>query len=140
MNLHPTLHIPHPSIAEAMARLIHVVIEPLYLPLSPLAKLMQHRPPGNENHRPLANTTNFKLSYFDHTQLLCRRHSSNGFKFFYDDWRTGIPRYEDKGMIMKLLRLLLTYVGPHLNRDPRLMGKLIRVGRHLVSQVRSFVP
>ena len=132
--MYPSIHVPYPSISEAMSRILHVVIEPLYAPLSPAVKLFEGYTPKYQQKQ-VTNTTNFKLCYADPAKLVAKR-SSSGLKFFYDDWKSNIPRYEDPEMLLKVLRGLLTYVGPHLSKDARLMVKLIRLGRSQLSDVR----
>ncbi len=137
LQMHPTLHIAHSNISEAMSRIIHVVIDPVYKALSPISKLMRNWTPPTTPNRNLTNTTNFKLCFSDSEKLLAKKQNGSGYRFFYSDWKTGITAYEDANTAMKVARALLAYVGPHLSKDIRLMNKLIRIGRNMLEQVSS---
>ena len=59
--------------------------------------------------------------------------------FFYPEWSKGLPKCDDYENLLKVLKVLLMYVGAHLNRDVVLVGKIIRLGRTHVEKVSLFV-
>jgi hypothetical protein len=119
----------YPGISEAMSRLLHVVLEPIYDPIRPRRPISV-----NEDLLPAPySNLNFRQS----TQKgLGKKPYIPKFSFFYRDWDVGLVNISDFNSAVKVLRVLLGIVGPHLWKDIRLVYKLIRIGKaHVTTEV-----
>ncbi|KAJ3060096.1 THO complex subunit 2, partial [Podochytrium sp. JEL0797] len=120
----PVLIQTHPEISEAMSRILHTCLEPIYATLrpihtrTPLTTLPATQPP------PL-NTLNYALAQKSVT--VGRRLHYAKLQFFYAGWAEGLPQCKTLEEVVKVLRVLLPYVS--VSMDVVLVAKVARVGR-----------
>ncbi|KAI8615774.1 transcription factor/nuclear export subunit protein 2-domain-containing protein [Chytriomyces sp. MP71] len=127
MDRHPTLIHMHPDIGDYMCRLLHVVIEPVYANLRP-ARGREH-PTVPATQSPPMNTLNHKLAQQMERARVGRRGVLHYPKlsFFYEGWREGLPACTDYDAVVRVLRVLLSFVSVSL--DVVLVSKLCRIGK-----------
>jgi THO complex subunit 2 len=130
----PQLSQMHPSIADAFSRIIHVVIEKVEQPLRPLAGFEFTKKTANvDDFMPPIPTLNLTTSPLDLRVSVGRKSYPPSQQFFYLDWKNDIPTPPNCAGVIKVIKSLLVYVAPHLYRDVRLIGKIIRIGKfHLL--------
>jgi hypothetical protein len=121
----------YPGIAEALCRLLHVVIEPVYAPLQPFPSPDVHLDLYPPPHPTLNHRVQERAS-------IGRKVATPKYAFFYPDWNTGLLTVSDYGNAVKVLRVLLGIVGGHLSKDIRLVYKILRIGKAHVLQVDFF--
>ena len=131
----PQLAQMHPSIADAFSRIIHVVIENVEMPLRPLAGLVFSKEGGGVDHfMPAIPSLNLATCAIDQKVFVGRKTYPPAQQFFYSGWKNDIPVPTNCAGVIKVVKSLLVYVGPHLYRDVRLIGKLIRVGKYHLAE------
>ncbi|KAJ3351783.1 THO complex subunit 2 [Entophlyctis luteolus] len=129
----------HSEIADYMCRLLSVTIEPVYRTVRPVPSIRRldssFEIPANQP--PPMKTLNCKQA--DDALLGPRARAGKGgkmfypkLKFFYDDWKTGIPVAKDYDELVKILKVLLTYIP--VARDVSFVSKIARLGKEHVSK------
>lgn len=121
----------HADIADNLCRIMHVVIEKVEIPLRPTYGFVSTRIlPTLDNYIPSVPSFNAQLCPIDEEVTCGRKFTPPPYRFFYHLWKSSIPSPSELSNVLKVLKSLLIYVGPHLHRDVVLLGKLIRVAKH----------
>lgn len=123
----------HPSIADALLRLLTFSFEPLYAPLS-LAQRSPHYATSNSAARgkwsnaktvtPITRTQQLILSVPVPPPTI-----NTSFTFFYPKWHEWLPRLRTHTHMMTIGVPLLKHVGLLVCRDVALLTRLCRVGK-----------
>ncbi|KAJ1564963.1 THO complex subunit 2, partial [Nowakowskiella sp. JEL0078] len=142
INRLPYLISLDPEISDHMCRMLHVMLEPIYSIIRPLAGLTPNTTrsfaAASEVLAPPSNTLNHKFcQIFERVAIGGKRLHYPKWKFFYEPWKDELPEIRDCDALLKQLRQSLLFVGPHLHRDIVLLVKLIRIGRSHLNEVKS---
>ncbi len=134
----PRLPEIYPDIAEHMCKLLHVIIEPVYAPLSPTKNFPAPTKTMEDEADLYPSMPQFKHSKVDGV-MRGRKSAHPKYAFFYHLWRDkGLPSCTDLNQALNLLKKLLIFVGPNLHRDVKLMWKIIRIGVTHLTEVTYF--
>ncbi|RKO91960.1 transcription factor/nuclear export subunit protein 2-domain-containing protein, partial [Blyttiomyces helicus] len=126
----PTLSRMHPDIAINFCRLLQVMVDPLYRLVHPLAKAKKRVTQKLEECRAPSNTiTTRSCLVFEHPHVGRSQLHAPRYRFFYGPWKDALTTVTDTAYLTKVLRVNLSFVGPHLYRDPILLGRIIAIGR-----------
>lgn len=138
MSQYPKLTASYPELAHLLCRLIHVMIEDVYLPFSP-----------NTRHPELSKKTAYAYRYPPQSKTrdisvvrtlspnLPLATSSHRFEYFYDNWKQDLVRCETVRDIIDFVNPLLSLVGVRIHRDIVLVAKLCRIGAGTLARLRD---
>ncbi|KAJ1330384.1 hypothetical protein BSLG_009518 [Batrachochytrium salamandrivorans] len=135
----PHLASMYSDIPENMCRALQVVVEDIDSTLRPLhsSKITRKPVPSIDKYPPPVNTLSPKLLFSFDSVHMGRKIQPVRQQFFYHLWKDGIPRASDYASAFRIIKTLLTYVGPNLYLDPCLMSKIIRIGRVHIEHTHS---
>ncbi|KAJ3190353.1 THO complex subunit 2 [Gaertneriomyces sp. JEL0708] len=130
----PNLPALHTDIVENLSRWIQCAIEPW--DVKPLAAAKRSSRPAVEEFAPPLHTISVKISPLFERVLVGKRKNPPRYKFFYSHWKDEVPKFRNAIDLLTKLRVFLIHIGPHLHRDPVLLGKIIRIGASHVAEAR----
>jgi THO complex subunit 2 len=125
-----------PDIARNICRLLHIVVDRVHQRLIPNLGGDRQTPSSDAVSPPTPSLNLSQCPIFDSIGL-ANNSSSSQYTFFCADWKTNIPQPKDLDQLLILLKAWLAYIGPYLDMDILLFGKLIRIGTYHVSSAES---
>ncbi|KAI8901013.1 transcription factor/nuclear export subunit protein 2-domain-containing protein [Globomyces pollinis-pini] len=135
IDMHPQLAPMNTDIGLNICRLLNVMLEAVDSPLRPLAKLNRKPTPSVDEFSPAVSTLNLRLCKLHDSYVTTgRKYYPAQFRFFYELWKDEVPVAESFLKALGYLKKYLPYVGHHLYGDVLLLGKIIRIGKHHVTQ------
>lgn len=126
------------DIADALSRVLIRSIEAVYAPLRPrhadtyadmgIAKVATPLPGGVEMKTPLKRK---QMVTFTVSNLNLRGIDID-YRFFWEDWKDGVPTCRDATDVVILIEHLGKLFGLRIGRDPMLMSMVCRIGRSVL--------
>ncbi|KNC96495.1 uncharacterized protein SPPG_08084 [Spizellomyces punctatus DAOM BR117] len=131
----PRLSDLHPEIVENLCRWMRELISPW--DVKPLVGAARGPQPKPEDFRVPLNTISVRLAPYGEKVFVGRNKHPARYRFFYENWRSEIPTIRNVFEFIQRIRMYLVHIGPHLYRDPILVGQLIRIGALHVSEAHK---
>lgn len=135
LSLHPKMSTVYPDISVALSRLVHVIIDLVYRPISPAAKFMPVTTSEASRIKRYTPTANISDCQIDEIERHGKASNSQLPVYFYNEWRKGIQQSETYESALTCLELYLNHVGIHLYLDLKLATKVARIGKHHIVHV-----
>lgn len=143
LSLHPQISGPHSAISDGIHRLLHVSIDSIYRPYSPLHRFGQNvvNRLDCQKKRAAANRTSTgNVEWLEDVELKSVRgyspfpkqeYGDRKIRFFLDDdfWADDVPVCESMDDFYAIAVNFLRFSGPRLGNDVSLLVKLARIGK-----------
>lgn len=131
LGKYPFLPGPADDIADHIGRILIQSIETVYLPLRPSRTEMGMRkigitaPGGLE----LVDQPRRKAMVSFTISNLKLKTGDIEYRFFWDEWKDGVPICRDPKDVVRLMETLGRILGPRVGRDPGVLTRICRIGR-----------
>ncbi|KAH0562451.1 hypothetical protein GP486_002854 [Trichoglossum hirsutum] len=134
----------YPEIIDYLHRILHHSLDKVYVPLRPMGGATNIREPkkiidlaamGKGDTRlidaPPRKTLRWAQMDKDDTN------ENIDYRFYWDDWADNVPVCQTVDDVFSLCSTLLNISGVKIGRDPTLIFKLARIGKHSLARDRS---
>lgn len=139
LSLYPRMSTIHPDVSEALSRLMHVMIDAVYQPISPTRKLTSINPSNMQNKimAKLIPTSNFNECPLKNEDRYGKSSNVSLNVYFYNQWKSEIIQCDSYEDVLLNLKFYLNHIGIHLYLDLKLASKIARIGKCHIEHVNQ---